>query len=462
MIFARLPVTSIDTGVIQEIIKVARDSEIIGISSMAFGADRAKKLILGLRSFQKIIVWGGIYPTIFTTDCLRYADIVCLGEGEAFMVELADRVSSGKEYFDIKNGAFVFNSSIIINDVRSPVSMDNLMLPDFDFENEYILDEKGKLIPNTEMKALKKIYFGGARGCTNSCSYCSNSALNSLYHEKCYVRKMSIPRFIELAKEYRALFNQVKRFVFTDEDFFGRSVEELREFALIYPHEVGIPFECTVSPLRVTAEKVALSSKAGMYQISVGLESGSERVRKFVFNRFVDNIVQWRAARIINEYTRGKGVYFLIIGNPYEDSEDLIEGIKFLEKLPPPFSLRPFNLIFLPGTKLFDRACRDGIINGVSDSGSFDSFLKINFMSFSWKRKNLYLNSLLSLMYGKCSRTRMGCIYRPFLYFLISLPVVNFFSRHDKISSAFSILFLSIADFSMHAQPISRQHKSGR
>jgi len=31
------------------------------------------------------IIWGGVHPTIFPEMCLKYADMVCLGEGEEAM-----------------------------------------------------------------------------------------------------------------------------------------------------------------------------------------------------------------------------------------------------------------------------------------------------------------------------------------------------------------------------------------
>lgn len=302
MIFAGASEVPVNESAIREIAALVGDSEIIGISSMSRGSAKAKTLIKGLRPLGKLIVWGGIHPTLFPEDCTGHADLVCRGEGEEFMVDLAERVASGREFADIPNGAYLSNGRTILNDLRPQIAdLDGLPLLDFAFENEYILVPTGTLVPNAEMREKGIVLFSGSRGCNNSCTYCSNSQLKSIYRGKGrYVRKMSIPRFVEVAGEYRRLFPQAKQFYFTDEDFFARPVEEMRELAETYPGQVGVPFECMASPRQITEEKVALAAKAGMNQIDVGLESGSERIRKDVFHRYIDDETQIQAAIAIN------------------------------------------------------------------------------------------------------------------------------------------------------------------
>lgn len=435
MIFAGASNVPVTGSVIQGITALVGDSEIIGISSMSRGSARAKALIGGLRPLGRLIVWGGMHPTLFPEDCIGHADIVCRGEGEEFMLEIADRVSSGRDWRDIPNGAYLSEGRTILNELRPLIAdLDDLPLLDFAFENEYILDPTGKLIPNTRMKEMKSVLFSGSRGCNNNCAYCSNSQLKSIYRGKGqYLRKMSIPRFVEVAVEYRRLFPRATRFYFTDEDFFARSVDNLKEFAESYPAQVGIPFECMASPNQITEEKVALASKAGMFQIDIGIESGSERIRRELFHRQVDDETQKQAAIAVNRYAPGQALYFLILGNPYEERRDLLDGVRLMEQLPPPFSLRTYNLVFIPGTGLFERAIRDGIIKGIGDSAFEIDFIGFDHGKHDWKRKNLYLNGLLYLMNGKFSRGLMGSVPRRFIPFLTSPGVVGFCDRHTRI-----------------------------
>ena len=436
MIFAGAHSVPVNESVIQGISELVGDSEIIGISSMSRGSARAKALIDGLRPLGRLIVWGGMHPTLFPEDCSGYADLVSRGEGEEFMLDLTERVASGRGFADIPNGAYQSNGRTILNDLRPLIAdLDSLPLLDFAFENEYILDPAGILVPNTKMREKGVVLFSGSRGCINNCTYCSNSQLKSIYKgQDRYSRKMSIPRFIEAAIEYRRLFPRATQFYFTDEDFFARPVEEMRELAKTYPSQVGIPFECMASPRQITDEKVALAAKAGMFLIDVGLESGSERIRREVFNRHVSDETQIQAAIAINKHARGSALYFLILGNPYEMRQDLLKGVRFLEKLPPPFSLRAYNLVFIPGTKLFERACQEGIIEGIDDSASEMDFLAgFDYKTHDWKRKNIYLNSLMSLMHGRSTKLRIGFVPRMIIPVLSAPRVVDLCDRHTRI-----------------------------
>ncbi len=443
MVFAGESKASVNESVIREIAALVGDSEIIGISSMSRGSERAKRLIKGLRPLGRLIVWGGIHPTLFPEDCTAHADIVCRGEGEEFMLDVAERVASGRELVDIPNAAYLSNGRNILNDLRPLITdLDSLPLLDFAFENEYIMKPTGTLVPNTKMKNSRLVLFSGSRGCNNNCNYCSNSQLKSIYRGKGrYVRKMSIPRFVKVAGEYRRLFPRANHFYFTDEDFFDRPVEEMREFAGTYSGQVGIPFECMASPNQITEEKVALAEKAGMFQIDVGLESGSERVRKEIFNRHISDKTQMDAAIAVNKHSRVNPLYFLILGNPYETRQDLLDGIRLLEKFPPPFSLRIYNLVFIPGTKMFKIALQDAIITGVADSGfNLDFVAGFDHRTHEWKRKNVYLNGLIALMYGNNTRWGMGFMPRAVIPILIHPHMINFYDRHTRFGETIVIL----------------------
>jgi radical SAM superfamily enzyme YgiQ (UPF0313 family) len=439
MIFAGRPEAPVDEPMIRGIASLVGDSGIIGISSMSVGSRRAKALIAGLRPLGKPIVWGGMYPTLYPQDCVAHADLVCRGEGEGFMLELVERLEAGRGFADILNGAYLSDGRLVLNDLRPLIpDLDALPFPSFDFEDEYCVTASGSLVPNGAMRDEGSVLFSGSRGCDNSCTYCSNSQLKAIYRgHGTYVRKMSISAFIAAAREYRRLFPAARDLYFTDEDFFARSVEDMRALAEAYPSEVGVPFEVMASPRQITDEKVALAAKAGMWRVDVGLESGSERTRTEVFNRYVDDETQLEAARVINRHERIVAYYFLILGNPYEEREDLIDGVRLLRKMPRPFFLRAYNLVFLPGTALFRRACADGVIAGIDDSASDLDFLAgFDYKGHEWKRKNLYLNALMALMVGKSTRSHMGYVPRMLVPVLTSERVVAFCDRHPRIGEA--------------------------
>jgi len=246
---------------------------------------------------------------------------------------------------------------------------------------------------------------------------------------------MSISKYVEHARMLRKkYFPKGKYFFLIDEDFFSRDIEELKEFSEKFPKEVGIPFECCGSPLRVTQEKMELLVKAGMWRIRMGIESGSERIKKEVYKRFVSNKAVMRAAHVISKYPQVVPYYFFIITNPYEKQEDLLDTIRFIQSLPHHFYMQAFNLIFFPGSVLYERAVQDGLIQGKQDSGyELDFRAGLRYKGHAWKLKNLYLNGILFMMEGKSTTYRLGLLPRFLIPSLIYPKTVNFNNKYPGI-----------------------------
>jgi hypothetical protein len=250
-----------------------------------------------------------------------------------------------------------------------------------------------------------------------------------------YLRRMSAGKYVEqLATLHRQAFPNATDVFLLDEDFFLRSLEEVREFAELYRRDVGLPLDCMVSPPRVADEKLRLMSAAGLWRISLGVESGSERTKKEVFDRPIPNEKVLQASRTIQNYPSVAPCYFFIIGNPYEEKEDLLDTLRLMARLAYPYYTNIYNLVFFPGSELFDRAVRDGIIAGAQDSG-FELHFRagLKYRKHAWKHKNLYLNGLLFLTEGKVTRRRLGLLPRMMIPFLTRPGVIDFMDRRRTI-----------------------------
>ena len=353
------------------------------------------------------------------------------------MADLAGRLTDGRGYLDIPGGGYLRERQTVLNDVAStPSDLEALPFPDFTFSDEHVMGAEGSVRPNAGMRDAASVLFSGSRGCAFNCHYCSNARLKSLYDGKGrYVRKMSVPKFIASVKRCREIFPRAKYFYFTDEDFFARSRGELREFADAYPKEVGLPFECMASPQQISEDKMALLVRAGLWRVDVGVESGSDRIKKEIFNRSGTNDLVRKAAAAVNRFPQVVAYYFFIIGNPYEDREDLLGTVGLIRGLPPPAFVRTYNLVFLPGTFLYERALRDGIISGMEDSGfDLDFLAGFDFRKHAWKARNLYLNALLSLMTGKATCRRIGFVPRFALPLLTGGRWLDLNERHPGLS----------------------------
>lgn len=424
--------------ILENLKSLVNDMDLIGISSFSRGSDKARQVIRYLKPLDKFIIWGGVHATLNPHECAQEADLVCVGEGEDFMQEFMDIFQNNQDCKSITGAAFTNQGQVIVNPRRNLIrDLDTLPVVDFSHENEYHLINEHFVPANGNTNDIAPIMFNGTRGCAFQCTYCSNAKIKSILTDKHrYVRKLSPAEYIRQAKICREQFPERKYFYFVDEDFFARSIKEIKQFADLYPKEIGLPFECMASPLQISKEKMTSLVDAGLWRIDMGIESGSERTKKEIYNRPMSNSSVRKAADIINKYRQVIPTYFIIIGNPFEEQEDLKATINFLKELPSPYYLRTYDLVFLPGTILYDMAVEKGIISGKSESAYEIDFLAgLDYKTHPWKKKNLYLNGLLYLMAGRVNNFRMGLLPRRLFPILLKDRMIEFQNRHGQIMS---------------------------
>lgn len=120
-------------------------------------------------------------------------------------------------------------------------------------------------------------------------------------------------------------------------------------------------FFCLGEPGLIKEHVVKYLSECGMKEMQLGIQTGSERINRNFYRRHHSNKHVIKAANILRKY----GVfvrYDIIFNNPYEEIEDIKDTIRLLFKLPKPYLLQGYNLIFFPKAELTDRALADGYI----------------------------------------------------------------------------------------------------
>jgi radical SAM superfamily enzyme YgiQ (UPF0313 family) len=422
-------------GDLAALMELVRQSDLVGFSCLGRGAAKARQAIEALRAAGKRTIWGGVHASLNPKVCAACAEIVCVGEGEELILELAERLEQGLDWKDLQNVAYIDDGRYHQNDLRPPIpNLDDLPLPDFSFEDEHHLTEEGfvRVSNAAEMGNDGRIIFNSSRGCAFHCTYCCNGSLKSLYTGKGhYVRRMSVAKLIEHSLAMKQIFTTGRSFYFIDEDFGLRPVAELAQFAEEFPRQVGMSFECMAHPARINRQKMDLLVKAGMFKIRLGFETGSERTKHEIYDRHEPNAVALRAAQIISEYPQVVPTYFFIIGNPYEEKDDLVATARLIAELPVGCYIIIYDLIFFPGSRLYERAIADGLIEGEHDSGAEEDFLTgLHYKRHPWKQKNLYLNGLIYLMEGYCGKRRIGMVPRSMIRLLLQPGQIEFNEKH--------------------------------
>ncbi len=370
--------------VLNKVVELCRGSDLIGISFITYLFDRATQLTEKLkRDLTVPVIWGGKHASINPEEGLKYADIVCIGEGEEAMLELAEKIRSREDYTSVRSLQFKDKNNGII---RNPVSLLNQTIdlygmPDYNMEEHYIwVKESEDIVPLNS--SLVERYFEDevyqrlgrkylamtSRGCPYNCSYCFT--FKRLYPGLRYLRHRSIENIIDEFQVIKKNFSGVKVIEICDDSFFSRNVDEIKEFSRLYKENIGLPLICLAHPSTVTAEKLSFLVDAGLCIVQMGIESASERTKK-LYNRSVSNERVLKAIQDINKF-KGKllPLYDFIIDNPYESRDDVFETLNFILKIPKPYRLQMFSLAFFPGTKLYEKAKEDGYID-VDDRANY-------------------------------------------------------------------------------------------
>lgn len=356
-----------------------RNSDLIGFSLMTKTFLKAKNLTLRLRKYLDIpIIYGGIHATVRPEECIKYADIICLGEGEEALLELAENYKSG-DYTSIRNLWVKTPQGIKKNPMR-PLEQDLDKYPhqDFDIRTHYVqvhdeimpLNDEllEKIMPkNTDLGEPRSMYLlSTARNCPHNCTYCNNNALREVYRnsEGPFVRKRSVDNVID---ELETVFNRYPIFQMVnifDDTFFIRSREEVQRFSRLYKQKIGVPMRCSVSPHTLDEEKLKSLVDAGLYRTSVGIQTMDPDTLVNIYNRPTPKKVMDRTIDILKKYQKQipRPVYHFIVDNYKESNKSLKTSLDFILSLPARSQIFLYPILYFPGTRLYTQAKKDGEI----------------------------------------------------------------------------------------------------
>jgi anaerobic magnesium-protoporphyrin IX monomethyl ester cyclase len=309
-----------------------------------------------------VVIWGGIHPQVRPEASLEYADLVCRSEGEYVLAELTDRMSLGQDYSDLAGCWVRRGEDVVQNGPRHLIpNLDVLPLPDLSTENKHYLAGNEWRDAARWDNELLGYDIMMVRGCPFECTFCIHNYTRKVsVGLGTYIRRRSVDhvmRELHLVKRARP---NLKLLAVSD-DIFAPARPWLEEFCARYKAEIGVPFLIWTFPRMVDEEKVRMMRDAGLWAATMGIQSGSERIRRDYYERETsdDEIVD--ACRILDRYGVIRNLDF-IGDNPYETEADRRATVSLLGRLPKPFHFNYFSLTYFPGVEMTDRALRDGLI----------------------------------------------------------------------------------------------------
>lgn len=337
--------------------------DLIGIgvrsSFLKIGSEITRRIQEGL---NKPVIWGGTHATVAAEESIQVADMICLGEGERAILELAEKYSLDKRATDIQNIWFRKDGQVLRNPLRPLINdLDSLPFPDYGNEDKYFIEDEKISIQDPGLQAFNLDVLT-SRGCPYRCSYCSNSIFCNLYKGKGpLVRLRSVQNVLDEIKTQRELFPRIRRIDFIDE-VFSWDREWVAEFVEKYKKDIGLSFHCMQHPITVDKEIMYMLKNAGLERVEIGIQTGSERVRKKIFERLVSDKRLVETSRIMRDL-KIVPFYDIIVDNPFETAEDKRQGLNLLLKISRPFYMHMFSLIYFPNTNLTKRALQAKLIS---------------------------------------------------------------------------------------------------
>jgi len=409
--------------------------DLIGMSivtnNYAYFREFGKKL---KNEFNVPIIVGGIHPTSLPNELIAedWVDIVCVGDGEEAIKDLANALGRGEDIKHIKSlWVKDTDGTIHKNDIR-PLAPDIDIYP---FPDRSIYGQYGVL--------GRRIRFMTGKGCVQKCSFCVNSFRNDLYPGQKYLRKRDVQSVIDelvyVKKTYKA---KAIRF---EDDVFVTGKKWLIEFKDLYIKHVGLPFHCYFTPTGVNESIIALMKECGCESIAMGIQSGNQEIRSRIMNRHYSNETVIKAAEIIKK--SGIKLYAeYMFGVPGETIENLWETLLLTDKVKADNS---WAAIFYPypnteltkyaiDNQFIDKETYQLIIDGKGSPHSY-SILKLPLADEVYKFKTLlpiYASSpwLFKPIIKHLLRIRRNFLHK--LIYITSIPLLEkkeFFYRAIRI-----------------------------
>jgi anaerobic magnesium-protoporphyrin IX monomethyl ester cyclase len=247
-------------------------------------------------------------------------------------------------------------------------------------------DEYIDYIPNFLEKNIS-ILLG--RGCPHSCTYCCNHALRKIT-DGIYVRFRSPQNIIEEIKSIHEKYPLENKIYLEIESFSSNKTWAIKVCDEIekYNKSLDKPLSFDLN-IRITENAdfdILFKSckKANITHLNIGLESGSERIRKNILKRNYSNPDVIKTITLAKKYELNYN-FFVMIGIPGETIEDFKETIDICRICQPK---EIYLSIFYPypGTDLYDLCKKMNLLQEIMDIKMERRFAILNLPGFTKKQ----------------------------------------------------------------------------
>ena len=322
--------------------------DIIGLTAMSFAFKTAIHIAKDIKEVLKdsIIVFGGVHASVMPDEVLSYdfVDYVVRHEGEYTFLELIQRIREEKSPEGVRGVSFKKDGLIVHNPPRERIlDFDTLPFPDRTLLNMNLYKATSWFPPYIRRRAIVL----GGRGCPNQCTFCASSTVWG--NRQCVMRSAT-----SILNEIEEIINRfhIRGIHFGDEIITLRKTRLIELCEGILDKGLNISWTCFSTVNTLDREAVTIMKKSGCCMILMGVESGSEKVRKNIKKRISQQEIL-DAFRITKEVGIRRTACFLL-GSLGETAETFQETIDLAKEIrADDYAL---NVITpYPGTELYEK-----------------------------------------------------------------------------------------------------------
>ncbi len=314
------------------LIKECKDALLVGISCYTSEVASAIDITDFIKSRYDVpIVYGGWHSTLFPGQTCEdtNVDFVVIGEGDYTLLQLVQALEGTVTLEQIQGLVYKSNSNIIVNELGGCTDLEQLPPPDYNLV-DISLYSSSKLTDYFSRTKQVWLPYQSSRGCPHRCSFCINIVTdNQVWHVK------SAQKVVD---EVQTLIERhgLTHLRIIDDNFFvdPRRVKAICESFIENDFNITWDAECRVdyfNEKHVNDEILGLCVKSGLIELTLGCESGAERV----LNLMKKDI---KAAHTVTcvEQCHKHGIIprcSFITGIPGETREEMLETANLINKL---------------------------------------------------------------------------------------------------------------------------------
>lgn len=404
------------------------EPDVIGLSTDSISFENGSRLLGEIKEQCKngTYIIGGVHPTITPEQALlkTEADVAVIGEGEITIVDVVRAIENKQGFSDIKGIAFMDHGQYIRNEAQKFIEdLDSIPFPARDL---LPMDKYLNTGPDIPMLYPTMTIFA-SRGCKANCIYCQPVARNL------FGRKMRQKSVSSVVSEINSLKNNFSfnSLYFTDDELLYNGRDWIEELCTAFiEKKLDLKWVCQARVDQIDNNLVKLMKRSGCYAIGFGVESGSQRILRYMRKGY--NVSQVERAFEICRQNRIITTCNLMVGTPGETYETIQESIDMLSRIRPNL-VRCSITTPTPGSDLYTHMTKENRIN-VTRLSDFDRWAAypVQLDNFSKEDVQESVKKLIMTFY----KNFFGILYNPLRFvkefYFINILLKRYFvlTRH--------------------------------